>query len=190
MKQFTAIIAAIILSLTFSACSSDDSGTQPFGDSGVGSALVSVTASAPLRAAGSDGDADGITTLAYNSPESSFTYSYDAVTGALRVRHSGAALRSAADGTAAPLTLRVRIEENIITVIERQHALENGPLALYDIDFEITNLPVRAYRVVVIEPYVDKDQAPLSFRMDLVESLEGGFTAERNQAPWGDIATL
>ena len=79
-----------------------------------------------------------------------------------------------------PVSVRVRIEENIITVLERQPAEADGALGLHDISFEITNLPVRAYRVVVIEPWVEKTQRPLSFRMDLVESLGRG---ERRAQP-------
>lgn len=193
MKHFPAILAAILLSALLTACGDDDSGAQPVASSGVGSVLVSVTPAAPLTAetvsvAGSDDAA--IAALPYNATASTFSYSYDATTGSLRVRHANAALRDAGSAASVPLSVRIRIEENIITVIERQPAQADGALDLYDVTFEITNLPVRAYRVVVIEPWVERTQQPLSFRMDLVESLEGAASAERSQSPWGDIATL
>ena len=75
-------------------------------------------------------------------------------------------------------------------MLERQPAEADGALGLHDISFEITNLPVRAYRVVVIEPWVEKTQRPLSFRMDLVESLSGAVSAGAASHRGGDIASL
>ena len=193
MKHATAILAAILFSALLAACSDDDSGAQPVASAGVGSNLVSVTPGIPLRAATGTGVPAGdaaVTTLPYNATSSTFSYSYDVTTGSLQVTHANAALRAAGNSASAPVSVRVRIEENIITVIERQPAQADGALALHDISFEITNLPVRAYRVVVIEPWVEKTQRPLSFRMDLVESLSGTSSAERSQSPWGDIASL
>lgn len=193
MKHTTAILAAILFSALLAACSNDDSGAQPVASAGVGSDLVSVTPSVPLQAATGKGVLAGdaaVTVLPYNATSSTFSYSYDVTTGSLRVTHANAALRTAGTNASAPVSVRVRIEENIITVIERQPALADGALGLHDISFEITNLPVRAYRVVVIEPWVEKAQRPLSFRMDLVESLSGASSAERSQSPWGDIASL
>ncbi|MGB5074442.1 MAG: hypothetical protein WBQ23_09940, partial [Bacteroidota bacterium] len=61
---------------------------------------------------------------------------------------------------------------------------------LYDLDYVVSNLPLRVYRVVVIEPYLKKDERPLSFRMDLVASLEGSVSVVRDQAPWAGMAAL
>lgn len=178
MKRITALLASLLLGTVLTACSNDGGGTEPTNTSGIEAKLLSVTPSAGLLPEGGD--------IAYNAEESGISWHYDAVAGALLLKHSNAALRN--DGQ--NVSIRVRIEENIITVLEKQREPGSGPLDLYDIEFAITDLPIRTYRVVVIEPYVQKEQRPLSFRLDLVENLTGAVSAGRTQAPWGDIAAF
>ena len=164
MKHATTILAAILLSALLPACGNDDSGAQPVAPPARRQrprlrhperppVATSAQASRPDDAA-----VAALPTTPLRAP----SYRYDVTTGALRVTHANAALRGTGAGTSVPVSVRVRIEENIITVLERQPAEADGALGLHDISFEITNLPVRAYRVVVIEPWVEKTQRPLS----------------------------
>jgi hypothetical protein len=178
MKNITATLASLVLVAVLTACSKYEGGIEPANTSRIQTNLLSVTPSVGILPEGGD--------IAYNADESAIDWRYDTVAGALLLRHSNAALRN--DGQ--NVSIRIRIEENIITVIEKQREAGSGPLDLYDVEFLITDLPVRSYRVVVIEPYVQKEQRPLSFRLDLVESLTGAVSVERTQAPWGDIATF
>lgn len=178
MKRINVLLASLVLVAVLTACSNDGSGTEPANTSRIEAKLLSVTPSAGLLPEGGE--------IAYNSDESGMNWHYDTVAGALLLRHSNAALRNNGQN----VSIRIRIEENIITVIEKQREAGDGPLDLYDVEFIITDLPVRAYRVVVIEPYVQKEQRPLSFRLDLVENLTGAVSAERTQPPWGDIAAF
>ncbi|MBE0646028.1 MAG: hypothetical protein IH600_18240 [Bacteroidetes bacterium] len=178
MKQYlSAILAAFLLAITLPACSTDGTGTEPEQASTIEATSLSVSRSEALTAANA--------VIPFASETSSFQYRYDTGSGDLHVRHANAAFKPGGD-----ISVGVRIEENIITVIERQHSAASGSLGLYDLDFVITNLPVRAYRVVVIEPYLQKDQDPLSFRMDLVENLAGSSTEARTQSPWGEVAAF
>ncbi|MFA6232765.1 MAG: hypothetical protein WC824_01085, partial [Bacteroidota bacterium] len=115
-----------------------------------------------------------------------FEYIYDAHSGRLHVRHGNSAFRTGIEG----ISINVRLEENIITVIEKQRNAAAGGLRLYDLEFVISNLPLRSYRVVVIEPYVKETERPISFRMDLVENPNGSSEVERTQAPWGEMAAF
>ena len=175
------------------ACSCDDSGAQPVTSSGVRSVLVSVTPSVPPRrhvGAGFAARRCRGRGAPYNAASSTFSHRYDVTTGALRVTHANAALRSTG---ARDIRAGFRPRPHRGEHHHRARAAAGGgrrALGLHDISFGITNLPVRAYRVVVIEPWVEKTQRPLSFRMDLVESLSGAVSAERSQSPWGDIASL
>ncbi len=177
MKHLSIILTTLFLAAALQACSSEGAGTAPEASSTIEATSLVVTPSVPLTAAKS--------AVPYESETSSISYHYDTESGNLNVRHSNAAFLPGGN-----ITVRVRIEENILTIIEKQSAEPSGAVGLYDLDFVITNLPVRAYRVVVIEPYVHKNEQPLYFRMDLVESLGGSATAARTQSPWGDIASF
>lgn len=166
------------LAAMLSACGENNSGTEPENSAGIDARIISIAPSAAMRSDERD--------IAYAATESGVTWYYDETSESLVLRHRNAALR----GDGNDLTLRVRIEENIITVLERQKETAAGPLGLHDIEFRITDLPPRAYRMVVIEPYVERGQRPLSFRLDLVEALSGSVSVERSQHPWGDIASL
>lgn len=177
MKQLSIALASIILMSIFPACSDNNSGTEPAADAIEALVLSVVPSSASI-------EADAV--IPFTSNNSDFEYRYDAEAGSLYVRHLNAAFRKGVGN----ITVRVSLEENIITLVESQSGASSEYLGLYDLEFVISNLPLRVYRVVVIEPYLRKNERPLSFRMDLVESLNGSRSVEREQSPWGEMASF
>ncbi|MFZ1730092.1 MAG: hypothetical protein WAV84_08200 [Bacteroidota bacterium] len=178
MKHLSKILAVILLAVFLPACSSDNNGTEPEESSAINATVVSVSPSESTTPAGA--------VIPFSSDASKFEYRYDQIEGNLHVRHTDAAFLEGG----GEISVRVNVEENIITLIEKQRGATSNDLTLYDLDYVVSNLPLRVYRVVVIEPYLKKDERPLSFRMDLVASLEGSVSVVRDQAPWAGMAAL
>ena len=68
-------------------------------------------------------------------------------------------------------------------------SLDNGGcycLCLFDVDYEIVNLPPDEYVVTVIEPYVPPGEEPLEFMVDLRTTPSGSYCVTRDFYPWGD----
>ena len=72
-------------------------------------------------------------------------------------------------------------------IIEEIDSLYNGGchcLCLFDIDYEIANLPPGQYTVQVIEPYLPPGDEPLEVTVDLMAMPTGSHCVLRTSYPW------
>lgn len=79
----------------------------------------------------------------------------------------------------------ITIEDNIITIEEIEISGVCFCLCLFDIDYEIRNLPPGEYTITVIEPYVEQGDEILEFTVDLISSPSGSHCVYRDYYPWG-----
>jgi hypothetical protein len=83
------------------------------------------------------------------------------------------------------IAANITIEDNIITIEEIEISGDCDCLCLFDIDYEIRNLPPGEYTITAIEPYVPGGEEILEFTVDLVSSPSGSFCVYRDYYPWG-----
>jgi hypothetical protein len=103
-------------------------------------------------------------------------YNYDG-TGSLSLTHQNAGLNC------CPVpTLTVEIEGNTITVTESDDGLCDC-YCLYDIQYQIENLPPGEYRIVFNEA-IPTGGDPIDFVVDLVQEPVGSFCVGRENYPW------
>ena len=84
------------------------------------------------------------------------------------------------------IVAEIGIENNVIT-IEELDSLEGGGCdcnCLFDIGYEIIDLPPGEYTISVIEPYRLESEPPLIFTVDLVSSPTGIYCVPRYHYPW------
>lgn len=58
-------------------------------------------------------------------------------------------------------------------------------LCLFDLDYEIVNLPPRHYTIKIKEPYLWEGAQVLEFTVDLSSSPSGNYCVYRDRYPWG-----
>lgn len=58
-------------------------------------------------------------------------------------------------------------------------------LCLFDLTFEVGNLPANEYVVAVRENYLDESEAAMVFHIDLTNDSSGHFCVKRDYYPWG-----
>ncbi len=83
------------------------------------------------------------------------------------------------------ITADIDIENNIITIEEIELEGICYCLCLFDIDYEIRNLPAGEYRIVVVEPYLPEGDEPLDFTIDISSAPSGSHCVDRSVYPWG-----
>ena len=166
MKRSIIIYASALFLLLAQACSDGITNTQQSDEYVHSASNVNIESITPSDA-GLDAGAEDLVLASSGS----ITYSYDPSTQSLYLQHEDAIFRS------SPESISVRIEraENIITVVEEQQAVGDGFLRRYDLGMRISDLPAGVYRVLIVEPYAQTDQLPLTFKLDLVAALSGSF---------------
>ena len=58
-------------------------------------------------------------------------------------------------------------------------------LCLFDVTFEITNLPVNEYVIAVNENYKDENEEPIIFTINLGDDFSSQYCVTRKYYPWG-----
>jgi len=109
-------------------------------------------------------------------------YQYDG-TGVLLLNHLNAGFNCCPDEILADIT----IENNIITIGEDE-SLESGGcdcLCLFDVHYQISNLPSGEYTIRVYGMYLQEGDEILEFTVDLASSPSGSFCVYRDHYPWG-----
>ncbi|UCH82949.1 MAG: hypothetical protein JSW50_10790 [Candidatus Latescibacterota bacterium] len=79
----------------------------------------------------------------------------------------------------------IAIEENNITITEKEISGLCDCLCLFDLDYEIVNIPPGVYTIKVIEPHLMPGDELLEFVVDLTAEPAGTYCVERNRYPWG-----
>jgi hypothetical protein len=79
----------------------------------------------------------------------------------------------------------ISIEDNLITIEEIELSGDCDCICLFDMDYEIRDLPPGEYTITVVEPYVPEGEQVLEFTVDLVSSPAGSFCVYRDYYPWG-----
>lgn len=108
-------------------------------------------------------------------------YSYDGET-ILNLYHRNAGLNCC-----PVIVANIAIEDNMI-IVEELDSLDMGGcpcLCLFNIDYQIYNLPPGMYTIKFIEPYVWAEEEQLEFIVDLSSPTEGSHCVYRNEYPWG-----
>jgi hypothetical protein len=79
----------------------------------------------------------------------------------------------------------VNVRADSLIIIEREIAGLCDCLCLFDLHYQILGLDPGVYRVTVFQEYLDQDDEPLDFSMDLISSSSGEHCVERDHYPWG-----
>ena len=86
------------------------------------------------------------------------------------------------------LTADISIEQSLITITEYEHFDNTGPcycLCLFDVDYQINNLPPGEYTIKVNEVYLEEGDELLEFTVNLPPSpYSGSFCVFRSHYPW------
>lgn len=118
------------------------------------------------------------TTGFYPNDQSCIEWHYDAA-GQLNFFHYNAAFNCC-----PTLDVTVDVEAGVITLHEVQVLGECACLCLYDLTFQVNNLPPGIYRMVADEAY-GSGMGALDFTINLVETPDGYHCVERTEYPWG-----
>jgi hypothetical protein len=81
----------------------------------------------------------------------------------------------------------IAVAGNVITITERESPDSLGfcaCLCLFDVSYEIWELPPGAYTIQFVELYLQPDDVPLEFPVDLVTTPEGEYCVPRTNYPW------
>jgi len=79
----------------------------------------------------------------------------------------------------------IAVTDNNITITEKEITGLCDCLCLFDLDYEVVNLPPGVYTITVIEPYFMPGDEPLEFIVDLTEEPSGAYCVKRSHYPWG-----
>ena len=125
-----------------------------------------------------------IETFSVNIPpdQDCVQYDYDGES-VLLIKHINAGFNCCLDEIIA----HINVQDNVIT-IQEDESLENGGcdcLCLFDVDLRITKLKPGEYTIKMVELYLDPDDEPLEFTVDLISSPSGTHCVQRIDYPWG-----
>lgn len=83
------------------------------------------------------------------------------------------------------ITTNVFIQDNIITIEEREETQGCKCLCLFDLTVQLQNLPTGTWVVRVQEPYVQETDTAIEFTVQLTSAASSGSTCySRNYYPW------
>ena len=83
------------------------------------------------------------------------------------------------------ISANIDIKDHVITIAEKEINGLCDCLCLFDLDYQIINLPPGEYVIRVIEPYIGEDDEPLEFVVNLSETPSGTYCVKRSTYPWG-----
>lgn len=84
-------------------------------------------------------------------------------------------------------TIEIASTDIVITQIDSLYQGGCDCLCLYDVHYEITNLPVASYHVRIYEPYLLSPDPPLDVVIDLTSESSGTYCESRTMYPWGEF---
>jgi len=80
----------------------------------------------------------------------------------------------------------IEIEDNVITITEKESGDYCFCLCLYDVDYEIEGLQAAEYTIVIEELCLDDGDELMEFTVDLISSPSGTHCIERDHYPWDE----
>ena len=113
------------------------------------------------------------------SDQDCIEYEYDG-TGTLLLKHVNAGFNCC-----PVMNNNIFIEGDTIIVMEVETEGLCDCICLFDLDYEVINLPPGIYMIKVIEPYLWEGDDPLEFEINLTEAVSGSFCVNRTYGPWG-----
>ena len=125
----------------------------------------------------------GLTAVAatdFTPDQSCVVWDYDGI-GRLAITHVNAGFNCCPE-----LDITVDVRESIITLHETETMGQCNCLCLFDLEFEVVNLPPGEYRIVAEEPYVSGDMERIDFTVDFAETPQGSRCVSRTAYPWGN----
>lgn len=108
-------------------------------------------------------------------------YSYDSE-GTLRLVHINAGFNCCPGVIKADIT----IENDTIAIVEKESDPNCRCLCLFDISYRIENLPPSEYTITISELYLNQDDPPVEFSVDLSSRQSGRECFFRDHYPWQD----
>ncbi len=110
-------------------------------------------------------------------------YQYDGQ-GTLLLKHVNAGFNCCPDEILAEITL----VGNTVTITENESLEPSGGcdcLCLFDVDYQIGNVPPGEYTIAVDQLYLQPGAEILEFTVDLTSSPSGEYCVQRDHYPWG-----
>ncbi len=83
------------------------------------------------------------------------------------------------------LSADITVEGNLITIEESESEAGCRCLCIYDLDYEIRYLESGVYQIRIVELYLNEEDEPLNFTIDLSSSPSGSYCVDRTHYPWG-----
>jgi hypothetical protein len=80
----------------------------------------------------------------------------------------------------------IAVNGRIISITESEQEAGCFCLCLFDLDIEVSNLKPGEYTILVYEPYIDDEDEPLEFTVQLISGTSGRYCLQRNYYPWTD----
>jgi hypothetical protein len=170
MKQWIKPGCAL-LALVLAACSS---GTEPDQTASPVGELAKATGCKAFTAS-----TGGFTVP---SEQDCIEYEYDGES-ILQLRHVNAGFNCCPDTLTA--VFHIQVGSIIIDEAERLDSGGCHCLCLYDLDYEIRDLPPGEYAIRVNQPYLWAGADILEFTVDLTDEPSGFHCIERDRYPWG-----
>jgi inhibitor of cysteine peptidase len=106
-------------------------------------------------------------------------YQYDGIQN-LTLTHQNAGFNCCPE-----IATNITIINRTITIKEIELSGDCNCSCLFDLDYQILNLPPASYKITVEEPYILPEDQKLEFTINLTNSSTGSYCVERTNYPWG-----
>jgi hypothetical protein len=113
-------------------------------------------------------------------------WQYSVADGVLSLKHINAAFNCCP----GQITAGISISNDTITIVEREEQSMCDCSCLYDLEFEIRNLPPGSCTIRFVEPYVQPGDERLDFTVDLANLPAGMTCVYRGHYPWMYESTM
>jgi len=160
MGKTLAFAGILLVLLAFGACNSDD-------ESGQMAALVSHTDCKASAAAGAAAARDCV------------QYQFNGL-GTLNLKHVNAGFNCCP----GDLTAEITILDSVISIREMEKEAGCHCLCLYDLTYQVLNLPSGVYTIRFVEPYVPDADPKLEVTVNIATQPIGEFCVDRSVYPW------
>lgn len=128
-----------------------------------------------------EGCKSGFTRGEVGSNSSCITFSYDAATQRLALKHVNAAFNCCPESIHSDIS----VEKGVIRIIESETGPNCRCNCLYDLEMVVENVPPKVFMVVLDEPLRNQTDPVIEFTIDLRTETQGEHCVPRNSYPWG-----